>query len=140
MIVYSVIIGSPPDGSILPSGHLRQSRVIDKGFDPGRAAEHRLQLRQSRDRVEIGPHKGEVFDIGRIPDLGKDADFETGNEFGEGVAPRLRVADLPVEPIDQQRHVSSEFSRRKAKRIPPLEDWRLPGFAGVIRPTISSDQ
>ena len=37
-------------------------------------------------------------------DFGPDADFETGNEFGERVAPRLRVADLPVEPIDQQRH------------------------------------
>ena len=123
MIVYSVIIGSPPAGSILPSGHLRQFRVVDKGFDPGRAAEHRLQVRQRRDRVEIGPHEGEVFDLGRIPDLGKDADFETGNEFGEGVAPGLRVADLPVEPIDQQRH---------SPQRPHCNDVAFPASPGIV--------
>jgi len=37
--------------------------MVDKGFDPGRAAEHGLQIRKDREGIEVGLHKDEIFDI-----------------------------------------------------------------------------
>ena len=37
--------------------------MVDKGFDPGRAAEHGFQIRKDRERIAVGMHKGEIFDI-----------------------------------------------------------------------------
>jgi hypothetical protein len=34
-----------------------------KGLDPGRAAEHGFQIRKDREGIEVGMHKGEIFDI-----------------------------------------------------------------------------
>ena len=34
-----------------------------KGLDPGRAAEHSFQIRKDREGIEVGMHKGEIFDI-----------------------------------------------------------------------------
>ena len=34
-----------------------------KGLDPSRAAEHGFQIRKDRDGIEVGMHKGEIFDI-----------------------------------------------------------------------------
>ena len=86
---------------------LGQPRVIDKGLHPGRAAEHRLQLRKFGQEVEIRTHEGEVFDLPHLPCLRPDADFEIGDPFRECVAPQLRVADIFVEIHDEQRHLPS---------------------------------
>jgi hypothetical protein len=37
--------------------------MVDKGLDPGRAAEHGLQIRKDREGIEVGLHKDEIFDI-----------------------------------------------------------------------------
>ena len=37
--------------------------MVDKGLDPGRAAEHGFQIRKDREGIEVGMHKGEIFDI-----------------------------------------------------------------------------
>ena len=34
-----------------------------KGLDPGRAAEHGFQIRKDREGIEVGMHKGKIFDI-----------------------------------------------------------------------------
>ena len=86
---------------------LWQFRMIDKRLDPSRAAKHRFQIRKYRQRVKIGMHKGEVFNIRQLARIWPNANFEIGKLFGKGVAPRLRVADAPVEIDEQQRHTSS---------------------------------
>jgi len=42
----------------LAERHPRQFRVIDELLNPGRTAEHRLQIGQWRNFVEIGSHEG----------------------------------------------------------------------------------
>ena len=37
--------------------------MVDKGLDPGRAAEHGFQIRKDREGIEVGMDKGEIFDI-----------------------------------------------------------------------------
>src|SRR5919198_5367007 len=91
----------------LAERRLRQFRMMDKGLDPGRAAEHRLQIRQFGKRIEIGPDEGEVFDILNLAGLRPDADVELGKLRREIVAPSLRITDLSVEIDDQQRHLPS---------------------------------
>jgi hypothetical protein len=39
------------------------SVFLVKGLDPGRAAEHGFQIRKDREGIEVGMHKGEIFDI-----------------------------------------------------------------------------
>ena len=34
-----------------------------KGLDPGGAAEHVFQIRKDREGIEVGMHKGKIFDI-----------------------------------------------------------------------------
>jgi hypothetical protein len=34
-----------------------------KGLDSGRAAEHGFQIGKDREGIEVGMHKGEIFDI-----------------------------------------------------------------------------
>ncbi len=76
---------------------LWQSWMVDEGFDPGRPAEHRLQIRQIGKDVEIGTDEGEIFDIRHRSGVGPNADFKLGQPRREIVAPRLRIADLLVE-------------------------------------------
>jgi hypothetical protein len=63
MTTYSVIMGAPPGGSILRSGAFGRLWMVDRGLDPGRAAEHGFQIRKDREGIEVGMHKGEKFDI-----------------------------------------------------------------------------
>ena len=81
--------------------------MIDKSLHPGRAAEHRLQIRKFGKNVEIGMHEGEIFDIRHLPRIGPDANLQVGKLFRERVAPCLRVADTLVEIDKEQRHFLS---------------------------------
>jgi hypothetical protein len=94
----------------LAERNLRQPRMVDERLDAGRAAEHRLQFWEDRQRIEIGMHEGEVFDIRQLAGIGPDADFQIGELLREGFAPRRRVADTLVEFDDKQRHIPSEHS------------------------------
>ena len=98
----------------LAERYFREARVIDKRLDPGRAAEHRLQFREVRQRVEIGPHKGEVFDLLGVARFRPDSDFHPRQLRRERRAPRLRIPDHLVEIDDQQRHVASPIPLRAA--------------------------
>jgi hypothetical protein len=95
----------------LAERHLRQIRVVDERLNAGRAAEHRLQVRQRRDCVEIRPDERQIFYVVEVVGLREDADFEVGQLLGEIVAPLPRVADLPVEIDDKQRHAVPPASR-----------------------------
>src|SRR5215471_13399207 len=78
--------------------------MIDESLDPGRAAEHRLQVRKYRKLVEIRMHKGEVFDIRQFPGIRPGADFQIGDLFCERIPPGLGVANTLVEIDEEQRH------------------------------------
>jgi hypothetical protein len=98
----------------LAERRLWQSGVVDECLDPSRAAEHRLEVGQRRDRVEVRPHECEIGDFGRVPDIGEDADLQLRQQLGERVAPALRSADLVrIQPIDQQRHTGLPSSYRQ---------------------------
>ena len=81
--------------------HLRQFGMVDKRLDTGRAAEHRFQIGEYRQRVEIGVHEGEILDIRQPSRIGPDTNFQLGELFRKGVAPRFRVADTLVEIDDE---------------------------------------
>src|ERR1700676_529023 len=76
----------------------------DKRLYPGRAAEHGFQIRKVGKRIEIGMHKGEIFDIPQLARIGPNANFQIRKLFLERVAPCLGVADMFVEIDDEQRH------------------------------------
>src|SRR5713101_6644823 len=84
--------------------------MIDKGFHPGRAAEHRLQIRQFGKDVEIGADEGEIFDIRHSSRVRPNAKFQIGKLCRKVVAPGLRVADLLVESDDEQGRIPSLVS------------------------------
>jgi hypothetical protein len=78
--------------------------MVDKGLDPGGAAEHGFQIRKRGKRIEIGMHESEIFDIRQVSRLGPKANFRAGKLLRERVAPGLGVADMFVEINDEQRH------------------------------------
>ena len=74
-----------------------------KGLDPGRAAEHGFQIRKDREGIEVGMHKGEIFDIRQVSGIRRNSDLQIRKLFAERVAPRPGVADMLVEINDEQR-------------------------------------
>src|SRR6516164_7225573 len=78
--------------------------MVDKRLHAGRAAEHRLQIWKRGQRIEIGMHKGEVFDIRQFSRIGPNTNFQIGKLLRKGVAPCLCVADTLVEIDEEQRH------------------------------------
>ena len=63
-----------------------------------------------RQRIEIGMHEGEIFDIHQFARIGPNADFHIGELFLESIKPQLCIANTFVEIDDEQRHAfSREF-------------------------------
>ena len=87
---------------------LRQFGMLDDVIHPGRPAEHRLQIRKSRQPVEIRMHECEVFDLRHIARIGPDANRQVGHLLPERFAPRRRIADTLVQLDEKQRHTSSK--------------------------------
>src|SRR6516225_4896567 len=85
--------------------------MADKRLHAGRAAEHRLQIWKRGQRIEIGMHKGEVFDIRQFSRIGPNTNFQIRKLLRKGVAPCLRVADTLVEIDEEQRHDVSYTSQ-----------------------------
>src|SRR5262249_16894468 len=84
----------------------------------GRPAEHDLQVREGRQRVEIRVHEREVFDVLQVIHLRPDANGKLGDLFLERVAPCLRIADPLVEFNEKQRHTSTARSTRLSRDRP----------------------
>ena len=105
MTTYSVIIGSPPDGSTLPSGTFGSLGWLIKASTPAERLNIAFRFGKPRQNIEIGTDEGEIFDIRDLSRIGPNADFQIGKLVREIVAPRLRITDLFVEIDDEQRHV-----------------------------------
>jgi hypothetical protein len=98
MTTYSVIIGSPPDGSTLPSGTFGSFGCSTKLSTP---AEHGSQVGKGRKQVEIRMHEGEVLDVLHLSDIGPDANGQIGKLSLERVTKCLSTADDLVQVDDE---------------------------------------
>ena len=79
----------------------------DEGIDPGGPAEHRLQVWEGRQLVEIRMHEREIVDVRQIAGLRPDSNFQVWQLLLERIAPGRPVADMLVEIDDEQGHASS---------------------------------
>src|SRR5436309_13928272 len=84
--------------------------MIDKRVHSGRAAEHRFQIREGGERVEIRMHECEIFDVLYLAGIRPNANCQIGKLFLERLAPGRRVADMLVQLDDEKRHATSAAS------------------------------
>ena len=63
-----------------------------------------FKIRKCREGIEVGMHKGEIFNIRQASSIRPNADLQLRKLFPECVAPRLGVADMFVEINDEQRY------------------------------------
>src|ERR1700687_4724054 len=107
MTTYSVIIGSPPGGSILPSGAFGSLGWLTKASTPAERLNMAFKFGNSGRMSKSGCMKARYSISATSPGLGQVANFQVGKLFRKGVAPCLRVADTFVEINKEQRHVLS---------------------------------
>ena len=100
-MTYSVIIGSPPGGSTLPSGTFGSFGCWTNALHAGRTAEHGFQVREGGKLVEIRMHEREVFDVLQLARIGPEANRQIGKLLLECVAKCLGTADDLVQVDDE---------------------------------------
>jgi hypothetical protein len=63
MSTYSVIMGSPPGGSILRSGAFGSFGWLTRGSTPAERLNMAFKFGKTGRESKVGMHKGEIFDI-----------------------------------------------------------------------------
>src|ERR1700730_1406744 len=106
MTTYSVIIGSPPGGSILPSGAFGSFGWLTKASTPAERLNIAFKFGNSGRTSKSGRMKARYSISATRPASGQMRISRSGS----CVAPGLRIADLLVEIDDEQGHFPSEVS------------------------------
>ena len=83
---------------------LRQLWMIDKGFDAGRAAEHRFQIRKAGSASKSGCMKARYSISANSPASGQMRISRSGSCAANVSRHACGVADMFVEINDKQRH------------------------------------
>ncbi len=112
MTVYSVIIGSPPSGSILPSGTCGSFGWLMNASTPAERLNIAFKFGSAGIASKSGRMKARYSISAGFPTSGKMRSSRPGSSSATVSRQSLRVADLPVEPVDQQCHFGFSFSRQ----------------------------
>ena len=101
MMTYSVIIGSPPGGSTLPSGTFGSFGCRTMSSTPAARLNMAFRFGKAGSTSKSGCMKARYSMSLHLARIGPDANWQVGNLLPECVAPCLRIADVFVQIDDE---------------------------------------